>query len=196
MRNERVDTEEIPSTKSEKVLAVVLGVFVFVGAIWAYIKIDLRYAPGAGPTGTSTLVEIALILGLLSLGFGLMTMLRALRSRYLPLSFGVVIPACVLAVVFAAEFSFDRFGFRRSGPLVLSLVGVAATLVAFYLLQRHLATRIPNRRVRKGDCPFCGYPLRSGAHCEGCGRDVIGECTSCGGERRIGSAHCACCGKA
>ena len=46
------------------------------------------------------------------------------------------------------------------GPLVLSLFGVVATIAAFAVLQRYLARRIPIRRVRKGECPFCGYPVR------------------------------------
>ena len=51
------------------------------------------------------------------------------------------------------------------------------------------------RRVRKGECPFCGYPVRAGGtHCEGCGREVIGDCATCGNERRVGTAHCAACG--
>ncbi|MEX0673330.1 MAG: hypothetical protein WD067_01055 [Gaiellaceae bacterium] len=46
------------------------------------------------------------------------------------------------------------------GPLLLSLVGVLATLAAFVALQRYLARRVPARRVRKAECPFCGYPGR------------------------------------
>jgi hypothetical protein len=40
MRSEQVDIEEIASTKSEKALAVFLAIFVSVGAIWAYARID------------------------------------------------------------------------------------------------------------------------------------------------------------
>ena len=29
---------------------------------------------------------------------------------------------------------------------------------------------VPQWRVRKGECPFCGYPVRENEHCEGCGR--------------------------
>ena len=35
-----VDVEEIQTTKSEKLLAVVLAAFLLVGGIWAYQKID------------------------------------------------------------------------------------------------------------------------------------------------------------
>ena len=68
---------------------------------------------------------------------------------------------------------------KQLGPVVLSLAGIALTLATFWWLQRYLARRVPPRRVRKGDCPFCGYPVRGGEYCEGCGRTVIGECTTC-----------------
>ena len=35
-----VDIEEIESTKSEKLLAVVVALFLLVGGVWAYVKID------------------------------------------------------------------------------------------------------------------------------------------------------------
>ena len=36
----RVDVEEIQTTKSEKLLAVVLTIFLLIGGIWAYQRID------------------------------------------------------------------------------------------------------------------------------------------------------------
>jgi hypothetical protein len=36
----RIDTEEIASTRSEKFLAVILTVFILIGAGWAYVKTD------------------------------------------------------------------------------------------------------------------------------------------------------------
>ncbi|MGD0165701.1 MAG: zinc ribbon domain-containing protein [Gaiellaceae bacterium] len=196
MRSEKVEIEEIASTKSERLLAFVLGIFVLVGPIWAYDKIDNRYTHYGDPTLKSGLLEIVLTLALLSLGLVFLSVLRRRRSRYLPLSFAVIVPACMLALGFAGDYTNDYYGFADLGPLVLSLTGIALTLVAFFFLQRYLARRVPVRRVRKHECPFCGYPVRSGIHCEGCGREVIGECSSCGKERRAGTAFCASCGKA
>jgi transcription elongation factor Elf1 len=79
---------------------------------------------------------------------------------------------------------------------VLSIFGIAATLVAFAALQRYLARRVPARRVRKHECPFCGYPVRKNQRCEGCGRDVVAECTTCHEDRRVGTLHCGSCGAA
>ena len=196
MRSEKVDIEEIASTKSEKALALVLGVFVFVAAIWAYGKIDERYARFGEPTLKSGVLEIVLTLALLSLGLALLSILRRRRSRYFPLAFSVIAPACLLALIFAGDYTNDYYSFADLGPLVLSLTGIALTLVAFFYLQKYLARRVPVRRVRKRECPFCGYPVGGGAHCEGCGREVIGECSNCGKERRVGTAFCVSCGKA
>ena len=36
----RVDVEEIQTTKGEKLLALVLAVFLLIGGVWVYVKID------------------------------------------------------------------------------------------------------------------------------------------------------------
>jgi hypothetical protein len=296
----RVEVEEIESTKSEKALAVVLTVFLLIGAMWTYAKLDdlgrgsiaqvtptsqeraaiarsqglerrqsqvddsvrqargdlelareayrtaldagqaapalraryehaqSRYAqlqaqlarvsaaaaaarPAATAAGTrvsarqrdaydrQAWIAAGLRLGfaaaLLVLGYWLLTRLRRRRTRYLPLAFAVIATAAIVALTFACDYLTDYIDPLDLGPLVLSLFGVAATVAAFAVLQRHLARRIPIRRVRKGECPFCGYPVRAGGtRCEGCGREVIGECAACAAARRVGTAHCAACG--
>ena len=87
----------------------------------------------------------------------------------------------------AVDYLTDYFELLELGPLVISLFGIAVTLLAFVGLQRYLAQRIPQRRVRKNECPFCGYPVRGKEHCEGCGRQVIAPCARCEAPRRIGS---------
>jgi hypothetical protein len=322
VRSEKVDIEEIASTKSEKALAVFLAIFLSIGAIWAYTRIDnavrtsisqprnataeraqitldaafrenssatsilsnaqnnlafvresyrtaleARQSPGtrtttrppsvsirgpqagqsitalarryrsangaflraranqhraanalgraratyaqvAGPfskrvdrvnrvrTLTTLGFRVLLALSLIGLGYWLLAALRRRRSRYLPLAFSAIAVGTLLAFVGATDYTNEYVGLRDLGPIVLSLFGVAATVGAFVVLQRYLARRVPGRRVRKGECPFCGYPSRGDAHCEGCGREVIGECSSCGGKRRVGTSFCASCGKA
>lgn len=101
----------------------------------------------------------------------------------------------MLALWYAVDYITDYVDPLDLGPIVLSLLGAAATLAAFVALQRYLARRIPGRRVRKGECPFCGYPVRGdGPHCEGCGREVTADCAACGQLRRVGSSHCMACG--
>ena len=82
------------------------------------------------------------------------------------------------------------------GPLVLALLGIGLTLAGFAVLQRYLARRIPVRRVRKKECPYCGYPAGQGDHCEGCGREVVAPCARCASPRRVGTLHCRACGAA
>jgi hypothetical protein len=127
----------------------------------------------------------------------LLSVLRRRDSRYLPLAFAALGAGALLTLIFAADYVTDYVDPLELGPLLLSLVGVLATLAAFVALQRYLARRIPARRVRKAECPFCGHPVRGeGPHCEGCGREVVGECATCGRPRRVGTARCASCGAA
>lgn len=300
-RSTRVEVEEIEITRTEKLLAVVLAVFLLIGGVWAYSKIDdiggasyrppqayytpaereavgqavraelrrnraairverarqdlelaregYRTALDAGRTAPALrrayraaqrnfeaaqtearragqgaaaaeppadaarrraseealaatrqselitfLLRLALLLVTLAFGYWLLVRLRRSNSRYLPAAFAFVVYAAVLALVMSGDYLTDYIDVQQYGPLVLSLAGIAMTLAVFWWLQRYLARRIPQRRVRKGECPFCGYPVRGGEHCEGCGRTVVGECTTCHRPRRVGAFHCAVCG--
>ena len=140
------------------------------------------------------LLRLALLLGTLGSAYWLLIRLRRSGSRYLPVAFALVAFGALLALVMAGDYVAHHIDVAQLGPLVLSLAGIAFTLVAFWWLQGYLARRIPQRRVRKGECPFCGYPTHGGEHCEGCGRAVIGECTTCHEPRRVGAFHCGACG--
>lgn len=289
----RVDAEEISASRSEKVLAVVLTVFILIGSVWLYVKIDTwtgangatysssqqaildesdaawTAAADAGSRRDEALDELNLARDeltlaidrgedtteadqryktaladynelkqradsaqekadaaeakaeavraessrstwrdLLSLGLRLLLVLvmllgslrliahlRARESRWLPAGFSAVGAATIMAVVFAFDTIFSYIDVADLGPVVLSLIGIGATLAAFAALQRYLARRIPRSRVRKGECPFCGFPAhRENTHCEGCGRGIIATCASCGMPRRVGTPYCAHCG--
>jgi hypothetical protein len=294
-----VDVEEIQTTKSEKLLAVVLAAFLLVGGVWSYQKIDdavraavepavvapadraavdrlqvamerlaqaeeserlalqemelareaYRTALDAGrPAGAlerayedaqaryeqgqeavvaardevaaaTPAAEVAgeriqaeerrasrlesvgsfglrLLFVLLSLAasFALLARLRSKGSRYLPIGLAAVGFAAILAVVMAGDYVTDYVDPLEFGPLVLAAVGVGLTLLAFVALQRYLEKRIPLRRVRKGECPFCGFPGHGEPHCEGCGRSLVGQCPACSRPRRVGALHCGGCG--
>ena len=141
-------------------------------------------------------LRLVFVVGALGLGLWLLARLRRRGSRWFPLAAAVVGSATALAGFMAGDYLTDYIDPLDLGPLVLSLVGVGLTLVGFAVLQRYLARRIPARRVRKGECPFCGYPVGEGAHCEGCGRDVVAPCSSCASPRRVGTLHCRACGAA
>jgi hypothetical protein len=141
-------------------------------------------------------LRLALVLGLLAGALRLMAWQRRRRSRWVLAGYASVGAAGVLAVVMGVDYLTDWFDPVDLGPLVLSIVGAAFTLAALGALQRHLARRLPGRRVRRGECPFCGYPAGRGEHCDGCGRAILAPCARCSAPRRVGTAHCAACGQA
>jgi hypothetical protein len=140
------------------------------------------------------LLRLLLVAASLGVGYWLLARLRRRGSRYFMVAIAVVAYAAILALVFAVDYITDYVDPFDLGPLVLSLFGIAATLLAFVGLQRYLARRLPLRRVRKRECPFCGYPVRDTTHCEGCGRETVGSCSACGADRRVGVLHCGACG--
>jgi hypothetical protein len=141
-------------------------------------------------------LRLGLLLILLAGSYRLLGRFRSRHSRYLPTAFAPVFAAAAVALVMAADYSGDYIEFAAVGPLAISLAGTVLTLAAFVALQRYLRRRMPLRRVRRGDCPFCGYPVRGGQRCEGCGRQVVAHCSSCQQPRRVGTPRCSACGSA
>lgn len=141
-------------------------------------------------------LRLALLVLLLAGSYKLLSRLRNRHSRYLPTAFALIFASAVVALIMATDYTGDYIEFSTVGPLAISLAGIALTLAAFVALQRYLRRRAPLRRVRRGDCPFCGYPVRKGEHCEGCGRQVVASCSSCQQPRRVGAPRCAACGNA
>ncbi|HEV2728037.1 MAG TPA: zinc ribbon domain-containing protein, partial [Solirubrobacterales bacterium] len=142
------------------------------------------------------LLRLGLLALMLAGSYRLLIRLRSRNSRYLPAALAWIGATAVLACVMAVDYTDSYLEFDEVGPLAISVVGVALTLAAFVALQRFLAKRVPARRVRRGECPFCGFPVRDKPHCEGCGRAVVGNCSSCQKDRRVGTARCGYCGNA
>lgn len=143
---------------------------------------------------TVFLLRLGLLVLMLAGSYRLLIRLRSRNSRYLPAALAWIGATAVLAIVMAADYTDNYIEFDEVGPLAISIVGVALTLAAFVALQRFLAKRVPARRVRRGECPFCGFPVRGKPHCEGCGRAVIASCSSCQKDRRVGTPRCGYCG--
>ena len=141
-------------------------------------------------------LRLALLVVMLAGAYRLLIRLRSRNSRYLLAAIAWTGATAALAVVMAVDYSDGYIEFDEVGPLAISIAGVALTLVAIVALQRFLAKRVPARRVRRGECAFCGYPLRDKPHCEGCGRAAIASCTSCHEDRRVGTPRCGYCGNA
>jgi hypothetical protein len=142
------------------------------------------------------LLRLAIVLAGLGVSYRSLTRLRRGRSRYVLIPMAGIGASAVLALYLAGDYLTDYLEVTDLGLLVLSLAGIALTVAALVALQRYLARRLPLRRVRRRECPFCGFPVRTDAHCEGCGRRVVGECASCHQPRRVGAEHCGACGAA
>jgi hypothetical protein len=140
------------------------------------------------------LLRLVFLVLMLGGAYWLLSRLRSRHSRYLPAALAWIGATAVLAAVMAVDYTDSYLEFDEVGPLAISIAGVALTLLAFVALQRFLAKRIPARRVRRSECPFCGFPLHDKPHCEGCGRTVIASCSSCHKDRRVGTPRCGFCG--
>lgn len=142
------------------------------------------------------ILRIALIGAMLGAGVWSLSICRRRRSRLTPLALALIVSGALMAAWMAIDYGTTLGVFREVGPLVLSLIGIALTILAFVALQRYLAKKIPARRVRKKECPFCGYPSHGNGHCEGCGRQIVGKCATCHEPRRVSTPHCGSCGAA
>lgn len=140
------------------------------------------------------LLRLVLLILMLALSYRLLIRLRSRNSRYLPAALALIGATAVLAIAMAGDYTNSFLAFDEVGPLAISIAGIALTLAAFVALQRFLAKRVPARRVRRGECSFCGYPHRGTTHCEGCGRAAIASCSSCHRDRRVGAPRCGYCG--
>jgi hypothetical protein len=140
------------------------------------------------------LLRLGLLTVMLAGAYRLLSRLRSRNSRYLPAALAWIGATAILACVMAGDYMGSYIEFEEVGPLAISIVGIGLTLAAFAALQRFLAKRVPARRVRRRECPFCGFPVGDKPHCEGCGRAVIASCSSCQKDRRVGTPRCGCCG--
>ena len=126
--------------------------------------------------------------------YGLLVIMRRRTSRWFPLAGSAVVAATILSFVVAVDYLTDYLSPFDWGMAAIAGLGIAATLLVYWSVQRYLIRRIPQRRVKRRQCPFCGYPVGANVHCEGCGREVIAPCTKCEAPRRVGTAYCGVCG--
>jgi hypothetical protein len=138
--------------------------------------------------------RLALSLAYIAGSLGLLVWMRRRTSRRIPLAGGVVIATTILVFVMTADYLTDYVDPFDWGIAVIAGFGIVATLLVYWGVERYLIRRIPQRRVKRRQCPFCGYPAGGSLHCEGCGREVVAPCTKCEAPRRVGTAYCATCG--
>jgi hypothetical protein len=126
--------------------------------------------------------------------YGLLAWGRRRASRWFPLAGSVIAAATLMAFVLAADYLTDYIEPFDWGVAGIAALGIVATLLVYWGLERYLIRRLPQRRVKRRQCPFCGYPTDAASHCEGCGREVVAPCTKCEAPRRVGTPYCGVCG--
>ena len=87
--------------------------------------------------------------------------MRRHPNRWFPLAGSAVAFATIFAFVLAADYLTDYFDPFQWGLAVVAVLGIAATLLAYLAVERYIVRRLPQRRVRRRECPFCGYPVGS-----------------------------------
>jgi len=142
----------------------------------------------------SFFLRLALVAFFIAASYALLAWMRRRNSRWFPLAGSAVVAATIFAFVFACDYLTDYVDPLEWGVAAIAVLGILATVLLYWSIQRYLLRRIPQRRVKRRECPFCGYPVRTNAHCEGCGREVVAPCTSCESPRRVGTAYCGVCG--
>ncbi len=121
--------------------------------------------------------------------------LRRRRSRHLTLGTAFLAFAGIQAA--ALVFQYGWYLLRDIGPLALSVSGSAICIAGLAALRRWATSskRLAAARLRRGQCPSCGYPLAgSGAYCAGCGRGLAAPCQACGRDVVPQSGFCPHCG--
>ena len=142
----------------------------------------------------SFIARLAFVRLSIAFAYWLLAYMRRRHTRWFPLAGSVVAFATILAFVLAGDYVTDYVHPFDWGIALVALMGIAATLIAYWTLERYLLRRITQRRVRRHQCPFCGYPVGENARCEGCGREIVAACANCEAPRRVGTAHCSVCG--
>ncbi len=135
-------------------------------------------------------------LPLFGLSVWLWLLLRRRPVRYLILATSFMAFAGVQAVGLVGQYGW--YLLRDVGPIAISVAGSAVCVAGLVALRRWTSNtrRIATARLRRGLCPYCGFPLAPGAeHCAGCGRAITEKCPACGGVNVAESLFCRACGR-
>lgn len=97
----------------------------------------------------------------------------------------------------ALVFQYGWYVLRDIGPIALSVTGSGVCVAGLVALKRWSSNprRLSMARLRRSQCPYCGYPLSAGlAHCAGCGRGLALACPECGRDNLPETPYCSHCG--
>ncbi len=136
-------------------------------------------------------LRLAYLIGAFALSLWAWRRLQRRDSRWAIIGMAAVVAASLQMAVMAGDYAWHHLS--QYAPAVISLAGVAGTVAAIVATQRFLMApaRVGRRRLRHGECPYCGHPLVQAAeHCAGCGRTVLLPCPHCGGVHPAFSGYC------
>lgn len=122
--------------------------------------------------------------------------LRRRRTRYLVIATAFMGFAGIQAVGLVGQYGW--YLMRDIGPIALSVTGSAVCVAGLVALKRWASSAklVTGGRLRRGQCPYCGFPLQGDPEfCAGCGRRVAVACSACGGSNISESQYCRRCGK-
>ena len=142
-------------------------------------------------------VRLAFVLPLLAVAIFVFLRAKKARSKYLLHANAFLAFASLLLIFMIVE---NVWKFVH--VLGISILGAVACAITLAYLKKQLFSfeRVSRSRLREGKCPWCGFPLRSGAggvaalFCQNCGRRLLEECSECGELRPILAKFCPNCG--
>ncbi|NPV71828.1 MAG: hypothetical protein HPY55_14530 [Firmicutes bacterium] len=142
------------------------------------------------------LLRCAYTLPVFILALTLWQRMRRTGSRHLILATAFLAFATIQAVVVAAQYSYHLL--RGYMQLAVSLAGTVLTAFGLVALRRYVLNpeRLARSRLKRGQCPHCGFPRTAGKYCVSCGGIIEGACPNCGNPRPVNAPHCPSCGSA
>lgn len=143
------------------------------------------------------ILRFAYALPLFALSVWLWLALRRRRPRHLILATAFMAFAGLQALGLLGQYGW--YLLRDVGQIALSVAGSAVCVAGLIAIQRWAANarRLTLARLRRRQCPGCGFPLTPGAaYCAGCGRKLTSTCPRCGQETLIEAPFCSNCGLA
>lgn len=121
--------------------------------------------------------------------------LRRRRSRHLILATSFMAFAGIQALGLVGQYGW--YLLRDIGPIALSVTGSAICVAGLVAVRRWAfgARRLVSVRLRRHQCPYCGFPMTPGLmYCAGCGRKLTEPCPRCGKDTVIQASFCPHCG--
>lgn len=141
------------------------------------------------------LLRLAYVLPVLVASLAGWQALRRRRNQFLVIATSFLAFSILQALGLLGVYAWSVF--RHVAQLVVSIAGTAVTITGLVILRRYVFNpdRIARARLRRRQCPECGYPVQSDYEfCPDCGAQLASACPNCRRPRPRGLAVCPHCG--